>query len=1040
MKTLPLTLLALVAMPSLAQHIPSAQPDWENYHVLQINREPARAYFESYETRPGDTRLSLNGRWQFRWTPTPEGRDTTFYRPGFDDTAWTTIAVPATWETSGWGTPIYVSAGYPFKIDPPRVTAEPKPSWTTYTERNPTGQYRRWIDVPETWAGGQTFARFEGVMSAFYLWINGRRVGYSQGSMEPAEFNITRYLQPGRNLVAVEVYKYSDGSYLEDQDFWRMAGIHRDVYLRHTPNIELRDFTVRTLPAKAYATPEEWAAAAFTLQIDPELRVFGTERGEGYSVEATLADAEGREVAKMKTGAEAVLDLDHRAANMNTWTPQRGRQRHGRMETTVKRPRQWTAETPYLYRLHLRLMDAEGHTVEQVDDRVGFRWVEIKRGRMLVNGRPVRLRGVNRHEHDPYLGRTMTEERMQQDIRLLKAGNVNAVRLSHYPNNPRWYELCDSAGLYVMDEANCETHGLRGGLTANADWAPAFLDRAVRMAERDKNRPSVIAWSLGNESGFGPNHAAMAGFLHEMDPTRWVHYEGAQTPYVAADTARGQRPWTEATFLETDPACVDVMSRFYPRVDEEYLNPGIPEGSDRERAENARWEHLADIARRTNDSRPVMTSEYAHSMGNALGNLKEYWDEIYANPRMLGGFIWDWVDQAIYVEGRGMLYGGDFGDRPNLGAFSLNGVVRADRETTPKYEEMRQVYAPVQLEQRADGLWAINRYDHTNLSATRASYTVVTNGRRGKNRTLVMPRVEPGDSLLVMSRAGIAAREGDDVRVDVDVTDGEGRMVGRGQLVVADRMVAVAPRIGRRISTKTEPLEVEAQFFRAPTDNDTGFGNWLAKDWKQHRLDSPEVVRIDSATEEYRYAEGSIVVTTRREPQADGQLMITQRYELRGTLPELPRMGLRITLPRSYDRLSWWGRGPWESYPDRKQSTHIGWWQSTVGEQYTHYPRPQDGGNHEDCAVVELSDKAGHHIRIEAVDHTFSFSALPYSVADLAHARHDSELKESPYTYLSIDCAVLGLGNGSCGPGVLKKYAIDKGVKHELKILVSTRY
>ena len=1014
-----------------------AQHDWENHHVLQVNRESARAYFMPYVQSPDDSKQSLNGMWQFRWTKTPDGRVKNFYEEGFDDSQWGTIRVPANWEVNGFGTPIYISAGYPFKINPPYVMTEPKPGWTTFEERNPTGQYRRLFSLPQSWIDGQTFVRFDGVMSAFYLWVNGQKVGYSQGSMEASEFNITSYIRPGENLMAVEVYKYSDGSYLEDQDFWRFGGIQRDVTLYHTPNIELRDFVIRTVPAGSYNTVEEWQKADFHLQINPKLRVFGQEDGRGYMVRATLKDASGQAITTMQTDAETILDLNHKAANMNTWQPQRGRTRFARMDTVIKNPRLWTAETPYLYTLNLQLCDSMGHVVQQADDKVGFRHIVIHDGMLLVNGRQVRLRGVNRHEHDPYTARVMTEERMQQDIKLLKEGNVNAVRLAHYPNHPRWYELCDSVGLYVMDEANVETHGLRGGLTANVDWNAAFMDRVVRMAERDKNRPSIISWSLGNESGFGINHATMAGFLHEFDPTRFVHYEGAQTVYVPADVTKGDEPWTESTFPETDPSCVDVISRFYPRVNQEYLNPGVPEGSDKERAENARWEHLADIARRPNDNRPVLTSEYAHCMGNALGNFKKYWDEIYANKRMLGGFIWDWVDQGIFVKDRGFLYGGDFGDKPNLKAFCLNGVVRSDRELTPKYREMKHVYSPIQFVQHGDELWAINRYGHTNLNTLQGKYNVLTNGKAGKTRTFEMPSVEPGDSVVVLRGADFSISHAEDVRVNISVTDARGFEVNTAQLLVRDDLVAAAPKALKiKRPAQLTKVELKPQFYRAPTDNDTGFGNWLAKDWKNHRLDSPTVVRRSDDVVEYQYAQGSIVVTTYRHVEKDGSILLSQEYEFKGMLPELPRLGLAIVLPKTFEQLSWLGRGPWESYPDRKQAAHVGVWNSTVTEQYTHYPRPQDSGNHEDCSVVVLGRDDGRAIRVEAVDRPFSFSALHYTSQDIASVKHDAELRECDATVLSIDCAVLGLGNGSCGPGVLKKYAIDKSKKHVLKLRI----
>ena len=597
------------------------------------------------------------------------------------------------------------------------------------------GQYRRTFTLPEAWQSGQTFLRFDGVMSAFYVWVNGKRVGYSQGSMEPSEFNITPYLQPATTQEAEEVYRYSDGSYLEDQDFWRFSGIQRDVTLFHTPDIRIRDYAVRTLPHAGYED--------FTLQIDPQLSVFGEEKdrkGKGYKVVAVLTDREGQIVFSGQADAEPILDLDHKAAVMNEWYPQRGPRKLGRIAGEIKAPHRWTAETPYLYTLNLSLQDSLGQVVERATSKVGFRSVEVKDGQVLVNGRPIRFRGVNRHEHDPRTARVMTEERMLQDILLMKQANINAVRTAHYPNHPRFYELCDSLGLYVMDEADIEEHGLRGTLASTPDWHAAFLDRAVRMAERDKNHACIVFWSMGNESGYGPNFAAISAWLKDFDPTRPIHYEGAQ----GLDGAPA-------------PYTVDVISRFYPRTQDEYLNPGIPEGADEERAENARWERLLSIAERTNDNRPVLTSEYAHSMGNALGNFQEYWDEIYSNHRMLGGFIWDWVDQGIIrtlPDGREQVaYGGDFGDQPNLKAFCLNGIVRCDRTLTPKYWEVKKVYQPVYMKlanwDAATGQCAVemtNHNHHIGVDGYRCLWTLYSNGVKQAEGEAELPYILPAES------------------------------------------------------------------------------------------------------------------------------------------------------------------------------------------------------------------------------------------------------------------------------------------------------
>lgn len=1065
---------------------PSAQTvhDWENHHVLQINREPARAAFTPFHAQKGDCSICLDGTWKFRWTPVPDERIVEFYQTDFNDKDWVGFPVPANWEVNGYGTPIYVSAGYPFKIDPPRVMGEPKVDYTTYKERNPVGQYRRSFQLPAGWeARGQTLLRFEGVMSAFYIWINGERVGYSQGSMEPSEFNITNYLHAGENQIALEVYRYSDGSYLEDQDFWRFGGIHRSIHLLHTPDIRIRDYAVRTLPVSTDYQD-------FILQIDPQFSVYRGMTGKGTTLQGVLKDASGREIATLKGDVEDILDLEHKAGRMNEWYPQRGPRKLGRMSATIKSPKRWTAETPYLYKLHLTLLTAEGEVIEQVEQSVGFRSVEIRNGQLLVNGALVRFRGVNRHEHDPRTARVMSEERMLQDILLMKQANINAVRTSHYPNVSRWYELCDSLGLYVMDEADIEEHGLRGTLASTPDWHAAFLDRAVRMAERDKNHPSIVMWSMGNESGYGPNFAAISAWLHDFDPTRPVHYEGAQG-------AGG----------ESDPKTVDVISRFYTRVKQEYLNPGIAEGEDKERAENARWERLLEIAERTNDNRPVMTSEYAHSMGNALGNFKEYWDEIYSNPRMLGGFIWDWVDQGIYKtlpDGRIMVaYGGDFGDKPNLKAFCFNGLLMSDRETTPKYWEVKKVYSPVELRVESGELRVTNRNHHTDLSQYRCLWTLSIDGKQKDQGEITLPEVAPGESETIPLPVSIAdmkasAKATSDLRLTISfilkrdalwakaghevaweqfcIQEGallSSKLENRGRLKVrADEEHLSISGSGFSIQWEKNatgsltsltyhgkemlahpadfPLQPVTQAFRAPTDNDKSFGNWLAKDWSLHQMDNPRIsldsfkheVREDGAVivrvqTRNRYKEGMIVTKFLYTILSDGTIDLKTTFQPQGILPELPRLGIAFCLSSDYNTFIWQGRGPQDNYPDRKTSAAVGLWKGSVADQYVHYPRPQDSGNKEEVCRLMLTDRHGKGIRVDAVEDVFSASALHYTAQDLYKETHDCNLKPRPEVILSLDAAVLGLGNSSCGPGVLKKYTIDKK-EHTLHIRIAS--
>ena len=1013
-------LAAAVAMSLCAN---AQQHDWENQYVLQKNRMPARSAFMPYLQQKGDMTMTLDGEWKFNWTKTPDEQPDGFYLPSFNDAAWKTFSVPGDWEMNGYGTPIYSSSGYTFKIDPPFVMKEPKKTYTAYVERNPTGCYRRTFMVPSGWKGKEVYARFGAVSSAFYLYVNGTEAGYSQGSMEPAEFCITPYLKDGENLIAMKVMKYSDGSYLEDQDMWRIAGIHRSVELYATPKIRIADFGVRTQLDSIYRDAE--------LVIDPQLAVSGTERGTGYRITAMLYDAEGKAVTDtaLWQAAEPMLNLDRKGKILNQRNPQRGYAPYGWLKTRVENPHKWDAEHPYLYTLKLALVDSLGNTVERAETRIGFRSVEIKDGMMLVNGKQVRLRGVNRHEMDPETGHVMTEERMLQDIKLLKQCNINAVRTCHYPNKERWYELCDEYGIYVMDETDLEEHGLRGTLASDPTWAAAFIDRTQRMVMRDRNHPSVVFWSLGNESGWGPNFAMTAAWIHEYDPTRPVHYEGAQGPD------------------NKDPEYVDVISRFYPRVQGEYLNPGVKD-NNMERPENARWERLLGIARKSNDNRPVLTSEYAHAMGNALGNFKDYWDEIYSHRRMLGGFIWEWADEGIFKkrdDGKTMVaYGGDFGDVPNLKAFCVKGIVSSDRKPTPKYYEVKQVYAPMALALNGNRLDVTLHDNMVEMDNYRLMYSVTENGKvikRGEIKDMTVPAVKFGKDADV--RLNISIQLKNDTKWAK-----AGFEVKHEQFALNDRLATAfraAPlKTGKQADAKAAEewfRSVRPHFYRAPLDNDKGFGNWIAKDWKNNRLDSPETVTVKplssqrnsdgtvtvTTTEECRYANGKIVVDYEYTMDAEGSVDFHATYSPEGQLPPLPCVGSTFLMDKKMTSLSWYGQGKQDSYTDRLSATCTGRWTSSVDEEYVHYPRPQFSGNHEQTATLTLTDARGKGYTVTTTDgKLFSFSALPYSGKQLSEVAHDCDLQPEDNVYLNIDAAMMGLGNSSCGPGVLTKYSVEQ--------------
>jgi len=1088
-------LIAIVGLLLIVQAVfPEQLPDWENQFVNGINREPARASFIPYAgesfSAPSSRFLSLNGDWRFHWVPRPEERPRFFYETTFSDTTWEVVQVPFNWEMKGYGTPVYISAGYMFEKNPPRVMSEPDSAFTTFKERNPVGSYRKWVEIPAAWNCGQVFIHFDGVSAAFYVWVNGKQVGYSEGSMEQAEFNITSYLKPGLNLVAVEVYRFCDGSYLEDQDMWRFSGIYRDIYLYATANARIRDVAIRTIPDASYEN--------FRLDIKPELAVYDNNDLAGWILEATLYNDAGISVLEkpIKQDAEPVLNRAIRDAVLNQRTPQRGQPAFAWLSDTIPTPLKWSAETPYLYTLVLSLKNPAGNTVESLRLPVGFRSVEVKNGQVLLNGKPIRLRGVNRHEFDPDNGHVMSEPLMVKDILLMKKANINAVRCSHYPNNPRWYELCDTYGLYVIDEANIEEHGLRGRLASDPDWTSAFMDRTIRMAERDKNHPCILLWSLGNEAGWGPNFAATAAWLKAFDPTRLIHYEGAQGKAIEFRLGQNTQP------SEPDPASVDVISRFYPRTMDDYLNPSKAGDALSERAENARWERLLEIAKREDDNRPVMTSEYAHCMGNALGNLKEYWDEIYSHPRLLGGFIWDWVDQGIRRTAPGgkiyYAYGGEFGDEPNAGCFCLNGVIFADRTYSAKYLQVKKIYQPfaiegITLKPGSVQLKLTNRNHFLDMSLYECYWTVISNGVIVQSGVVPITPVRPGESgylpvpvksirpsagtehflnvSLRLKEASAWAKKGYEVgfeqlRLDVpalpvvatDHSDDPSFI----RVYTSDSLIEVTGKTyalifsrqaGGLVSWKMDGRELMVkaptfQAYRAYTDNDKGFGNWLSNDWKNAGIDklNKEVLGFslsektgNSLTIEVQVKNsaktGYILHKISYTVYGDGSITLKNRFEPFGDLPDLPRMGIVMQFSDELEWLEWYGHGPEENYADRKDGTLVGLWNSTVTAQYVPYPRPQACGNHEGVRWLSLTDGIGKGIRIIADTQTLTkpanqpvmaATALHFTEEELNKAGNTWKLVPQKAVVLSLDAFHLGLGNSSCGPGVLKKYAGEK--------------
>lgn len=996
-------------------------PDWQDPAVLSRRRQPPQATLIPYPDEPAalaglrersPRRTLLNGHWQFHYAPTPASVPAEFERDGAEEMRWGTIPVPSCWQLHGHGIPVYTNVLYPFPVDPPRVPNE-----------NPVGLYRRAFSVPDAWHGLQVFVVFEGVSAAFYLWINGQPAGYSQGSHMPAEFNITPYLRPGANRLAVQVFQWCDGSYLEDQDCWRLSGIFRDVYLCTRPEVRIRDVRVRTLLDERHDNAD--------LDLQVALRNDGGRPASSWRVDAGLYDDRGELMATALVGSDlAVAGEDERAVSTSI---------------RVTAPRLWTAETPVLYTLLVSLRDGSGHVheVQRVD--VGFRQVEIRDQQLFVNGVSVKLQGVNRHDTHPDHGYAVPYETMLRDVIQMKRHNINTVRTAHYPPDPRWLDLCDRFGLYVIDEADLECHGFQrigdwSRLSRDPAWHDAYLDRAVRMVERDKNHPAVIVWSLGNESGYGQNHDAMAAWIRQADPTRPIHYQGAAEAEV-----------------------VDIVSVMYPPL-----------------------ETVIEQGRRADDPRPWFMCEYAHAMGNGPGNLKEYWEAIRAHPRLIGGCVWEWTDHGLRQRAPGgeawFAYGGDFGDLPNDGNFCIDGLTFPDREPHPGLLELKKVHEPVAVravDLRAGRLAVANRYAFRSLDHLDAAWQVVRDGevfQQGRIETLdappggeteiavpyALPEGEPGAEYWLNLRFTLAeempwAPRGYEIAWAQHLLPVETppRPVVHINAMPAVRLaespgtLAVAGEDWRLVCHRQAGVIVEwtwhgtplltlgprVNVWRAPTDNDKN----LQIEWRKagldrliQRVDRVEVLRRDERAVQFRveailagyslppafacasiytvYGSGDVVVETSLTPQSQ--------------LPPLPRVGLQLRLPGSLDRFTWYGRGPHESYPDRQVSAPVGLYAGTVQEQYEPYITPQDNGTKAETRWAAVTDVYGRGLLAVAMP-LLNVSAHHYTPEDFARATHRHLLKRRPETILHLDHRTGGLGSNSCGPLPLPEYLVQ---------------
>jgi len=996
--------------------IDPARPDWENPAVFAIGKEPARATGFPFESRAkaiaghrteSDRFLLLSGQWRFAFSPSADDLPKGFEQPGYDVSGWKTIKVPADWQTEGYDQPRYNNITYPFPANRPLI-----PHAT-----NPVGNYRRDVELPANWAGQDIILHIGAAGSAYYVWVNGAKVGYSEDSKLPSEFDVTRYLKPGRNTIAIQVYRWSDGSYLEDQDFWRVSGIEREVFLMAAPKTRIRDFFVHA-------------------GLDPSYR--------NGTLAVDLAVTPGQ---KATTAKLVLLDGERAVLTASGAVPAGGAERTVRLTGTLPGVRPWTAETPNLYMLLVELYDGKGQIIQSTYSRIGFRTVAIQNGVVTVNGSAITIRGVNRHEHDPETFHVISQESMEHDIQLMKQNNINAIRTSHYPNDPRLYELADRYGLYVMDEANIESHGYmdwankhpdqRGAYQIGFDpaWDAAHVARVTNMVERDKNHPSIIFWSLGNEAGIGPAFAHAAAAAKKRDPDRLISYLGWGT----WDDQHIHRPNDFA----------DIYAPMYDSAAK-----------------------LADYATNWSYRQPVIQTEYAHMMGNSGGDLKDYWDVIYAHPdKLQGGFAWDWVDQSMYrttKDGRrywGM--GGEYGPNPGGELEFGDGLLQSDRTPNPQLFELRKVYAPVQFESFDAGtgqLTIANRNDFVDLAAYDFSWEIMEDGvvtatgamprptiapHARQSVALVLPTIprKPGSEymLTVIARAkdgAIPAVPAGQVTgweqfalgkiepaphsnpagtVTLTSTSKQIRLAAGGAELVIDRASGLLDHYaagGRTLLQGGAP-----DFYRALTDNDVGTSVETSHAvWKtastSRKVEAIEQRRADDGQAEvtirYAVGDGAASFVTRYRMAGDGSVAVQGSFApAKKDLPDPLRVGLAFRMPFAFETVEWYGRGPHESYQDRKTGAPIGLWRGKIADQNHDYMRPQETGNKVDVRWMELSQAAGGGLRVEG-DQPLSMNALAFPYDDLSRrapgTRRSSDIVPHDEASLMIDAVQTGVG------------------------------
>jgi beta-galactosidase len=999
--------------------------EWQNPSVFGVNKLPPRnsswpnpdaasGWKSDYDHSPWV--LSLDGMWEFRWAPDPDARPS----------PWKQIPVPSCWELQGYGTPIYTNYNYPFetaRFALGKVLDEPPKKFTAYRERDPVGSYRTTFRVPANWNGGRTLLHFAGVSSAMYVWVNGKKAGYSENSRVPAEFDITELLQPGANLLAVEVYRWSDGSYLEDQDMWRLSGIFRDVFLYHTPDVTLWDFYIDS------SLDENRQNASVALHYT--LRNAASAPASGLSVRLSLH------------GGGPIID-----SQVEPLPPGFDRERIT-ATALVRNPLLWTSETPNVYDALIELL-RNGRVIETRRADIGFRQVEIRGHEFFINGVSIKIKGVNRHEMDPATGYTLTRARMIRDLRLIKQANLNFVRTSHYTDDPRWYELCDRYGLFLMDENNLETHGISYHKRIlpgdRQDWLPAVVDRMQRTVIRDRNHPSVVIWSLGNEAGYGNDFMVMRETARAADPQhRPIHY---------ADMNRA----------------ADFDSQTYPTI--EWLLQHVA-GKAIRKGEHGESTSVEQHGQYPSD-KPFIANEYAHAHGNSLGNLQDYWDVFEKYPLLVGGLIWEWSDQTIYktdVSGRRFFaYGGDFGDFPNDGRFCAKGLVSGDRVPRPHYWEAKKVLQyiharPVDL---AGGKIAVrNEYYFTSLAAFTVEWILEENGKSIGGGNLNVLDLKPGEEATVSVPWGKPVwKPGSEYFLKVTSRLREKTLwADAGQIVAWDQIAIPTPAAEKKqppagkveltksgddwvASASGTAIQVDGHtgllksfsvhqkeflrapltpnFWRVPTDNDIGWkvpAKMAA--WKNAGGEATlecDGARITASLRfPYQDATGSLIYWLR----ADGALRVEMKIDIGKDAPELPRIGMQFAIPGELARIRWFGRGPQENYRDRNTGAAVGIYDATVDGWITPYVAPQENANRTDIRWIRFEDAAGTGLEIRADGPLLGISAWPYTQQDLESAAHDYQLPHRKSVTVNVDGFQMGVGgDNSWGLPVHDQYRL----------------